>query len=343
MEPVIAAQPADSAPAEVDFSAFRAQENNESLGRQPKPEESAPQPKIEEPSAPEVSEETEDETAADSEPAKPQEKRKSGTPAAQRVQELLAERAADRRIYEQKIKDLEARLTSPQPPPKQESAPAKLESKRPAWTDVKPDGTPKYAGENAMEDYIEDVADWKSGQKLDARAEQIRNETLAEFESRMRQQEAQKGLQQKLTEGRERYKDLDAKIMPVTEAIVNDMQINPAVKEAISSSPYMVDLLYVLGSDPAALEDFKQTARQDPLGAIRKAVMIEAEIARELKGQSGPEKPPVKKITQAPPPPHQVSGTATAGDEAEEAFKSGDFNSFRNAENRRELAARKGK
>jgi hypothetical protein len=248
------------------------------------------------------------------------------------VHELLAER----RLQEKRIQELESRLNSPKEPPKQESAPAQAEvaDPEPKIDDVDDKGQPKY---DSWEKFNAAQRKWDR--------DQVRKETIAEFENRMRVQEATKSINQKMEEGRARYKDLDSKVIPANQTIFQDAAINPAVKQVVNDSPYLVDLLYVLGSDPKAMEDFIQTARTNPLGAIRKAVLLESEIARELsKGKAEPEKKaPVKQISDAPPPPHQVEGTTTAGDEAEEAFKRDDFLAFRKAENRRELLSRKGK
>lgn len=327
----------ESAPTpEVDPTAFTGDERHQwrMTGKlpevKPKVEESAP-PK--ETSATEE-EKTEVETAPESETGKKQEQRHTGTPAPKRekqlgedIQELLAKRAQLRSEVEQ----LEQKRT----PAKQESAPAapQTQSTRPEPTidDKDEKGEPKYQTWDA---YMADVRKWD------------REQAVAEFERKQALAEAQKSVNQKMAEGRERYGEgFDQAVVPATREIMQDQGIHPAVKGILNQSPFYTDILYVLGTDKKAMADIVQTAKADPVAAIRKLVLLEIEVSKELvKPQTEKTVPPAKKTSQAPNPPVEVTGRGvTGGDEVDQALKDGDQDSYSRAMNARDLARRKGK
>lgn len=197
--------------------------------------------------------------------------------------------------------------------------------------------------EAAKDKYNEEMAEYKA------------NARLEKYVSDQKQEAAAKELQAKVDDATKRYgKDATTTINETATAIFTDAKVPEQVKSLLSDSPVLVDLLYVLGSKPEDLSDFLGSARSSAGAAIRKIVLVERLVMDELaKGSSGTEatgrgedgkfKAPEKKTTEAPPPPKEVGGRGgSPPDEVEDAVKRNDFTAFHEAENRRELARRKG-
>lgn len=246
-------------------------------------------------------------------------------------------------LNEKLAKRAELRKQVAQPDDKKTAAPSTAEAK-----DGKAPVKPKQEDfktwdeyEEARDKYFEDLADHKAAK------------AIADDRAARQQEAAQKALQEKVDEGKQRYPDFEKVVAPAAKALMSDPEIPDLVKLMINDSPVFTDLLYVMGSDPAELSDFLTLAKVKPLDALRKIAVSEELIRQELAGKSekrrdadGKFKSDVvaeKKSTEAPPPPKEVGGRgAAAGDEVDQAFKNGDVRAFRAAQNRRDLERRKG-
>ncbi len=216
---------------------------------------------------------------------------------------------------------------APKPQPVQQQPPTRP---KPTAEDKKEDGTPKF---ETYEDFVEDLADWKSEQReVKNQREQAQQAQAKEFNS-------------KVAEARTRYENFDEVVQPTATAINSDAGISPVIKQLLSESDVLPDILFTLGSDQAELAKFVTMARENPGKAIRYVALTESLIAEELKGNKTPvtEEAPAKPRTQAPRPPSEVGGrAATPPDALEAAAKSNDFRSFSAEATRRQLAKLKG-
>lgn len=314
--------PADSSSAEVDvfngqqptmaeFSHYRETGELPERFKPAETAESAPADAQEETEAPEV-EETE--TEPESEPEEAQEQPKKGSAAEKRIKQLLADK-----------KELERQLAASKPTqadssPAQASEPATRQ--KPTAEDKDKDGKPKY---ETYEDFVEDLADWKSEQRQ------------AQWEVRQAQQKAQEALEVKLNESRARYEDADEVIFPAAQQI-NEAKIPQVVKEVFAGSDLFTDLCYVVGSDPEELKKFLSVANSNPRAAIAKVFEYERGIREELSGKDEKQAPEPTK-TSAPKPPSPVGGASSrAFDVSDESLSPEEWMRKRNAD----LAKRRG-
>jgi len=135
--------------------------------------------------------------------------------------------------------------------------------------------------------------------------------------------------------------------------------------EIMSQSPNMAHLVYVIGEDPQAAAEFVHMAKTDRYKAYRYLARVEDQIEANLAGRSDSatrnERGQFTKNEQAPPPPAKRGpesapeppieiGSRGSGpvDESERALKnvergsSKDFRAWKEAEDRKELARRRG-
>lgn len=219
--------------------------------------------------------------------------------------------------------------------PKVESSPTKpAEPQQPPPTRPKPtaddkdsEGKSKYA---TYEDFVEDLADWKSEQR------EVKNQ-------REQQERAQANtFNSKVEEARARYENFDEVVGPTATALNTDAKINPVVKQMLLDSDVLPDFLFTVGSDPAELARFTKMAQESPGKALRYIALAESLIAEELEGKKTAkpvEEPPVKPKTNAPKPPSEAGGRAAAPPDAlESAATANDFRAFKVEANRRALA-----
>jgi hypothetical protein len=250
------------------------------------------------------------ESDPDSEPEEDQEPPK-GSGAERRIKQLLA-----------KVKALEERNQTA----KQDAPPASSATAEPApqYTRPKPtaedkgtDGNLKYS---TYEDFVEDLADWKTEQKF------------AQYQQQQVQKEALKALNTKLDEARSRYEDADDTIFPAAKTI-NEARIPQAVKEVFAQSDVFIDLCYVVGSDPAELKKFISLAQTNPRAAIGKVFEYERGIREELETKEPSGKAPEPKRTSAPKPPAPVGGgSSRAFDVSDESLSPEQWAQKRTAE-----------
>lgn len=317
-------------------------------GKLPKAAEAAKETPAEsaEAAAADTSKETQSENAAESEAAQQQESKGKGKGAEDRIKQLIAEKKElERKLAEKAEQKPEGKETKPAESSTAKPAEQKLEApKKPKLDDFK-----TYEEYDAAKDkYFEDLADYKAMERLNKhiqqQAQQARNQQLA----------------QQLTDARTRYADADQVIAPAAKAIMEDAAIPPVVKAMVDDSPVMLDVLYKLGK--GELSKFVETARTKPLDAVRQLAALEAELKGTVKESTGKQaargadgkfakaeeaeapakETPKETVTKAPPPPREVGGRGSQPpDEVQAAVKANDFRTFRNAQNRRDLAGRR--
>lgn len=157
-------------------------------------------------------------------------------------------------------------------------------------------------------------------------------------------QEIQKNLESVLSGAKEKYEDFDEIRGRFAEKAFSDGK--PAIPLAVidffdaKDSPLMADVLYTIGSDEAALDDFISLAKRDPRQAIRYAARVELLIEEEFEKQKGSDaaqqtsgKAPERQRTAAPAPPSPVGGSsARTFDVNDESLSADDWMRKRNAQ-----------
>ncbi|HEY1896699.1 MAG TPA: hypothetical protein VGG62_10525 [Terracidiphilus sp.] len=235
------------------------------------------------------------------------------------------------------------------PPAKKEDVKAEPSTAPENGRPVKPkqedfDDWDKY--DKAQDKYVEDLADWKAAQRIEATAQRQRQESLTAE------------MQKRLDSAKERYgEESETTITTTAKSIFSDDKVPPAIKAALGRSEVIVDALYVIGSDATEFADFLKLAKTDPLEALRKWFTVEALVKEELKSgttKAATERAPDGKFVaaekaekparrEAPPPPRELNGNAAPpGDERERAAKTNDFRSFKADADRRDVARFKG-
>jgi hypothetical protein len=274
-----------------------------------------------------------------------------GRSAEQRIKQLVSERDSIRaklEALEAGKKDATAESSpAPAKDAKAESSPAPESPQRP----VKPkqDSFDSWdAYETAQDKYLEDLADWKAGQRIEAnRQRQLQDEMTREMDVRLDEAEVRYGEEAK------------PKIIKTAQTVFSDAWVAPAIKAALGRSEVLVDALYVMGSDEKELAAFLDLSKKDPLEALRKWFTVEALVKQELasmrpqgredniapkRGPDGkflPEQPAKRKI--APAPPVELNGNASPpGDQSERAAASGNFRAFAEDRNRKDFQRYKG-
>jgi hypothetical protein len=283
-----------------------------------------------------------------------QEKTKSRSTAQTRLEEILADlkhaglSPAELKTFKREAK-AELAKESPEQPVKPPERP-----KRPKQSEFYDQDDPEAAYEAAMDEYESKVREFD------------RKETIEEIKRTSAEEKTQSELQAQLNSAKERYGDeIGSVIISTNKEILDDPKIPLAVKAMINRSSVLIDLLRVIGSKPDELRKFIDLARSDPGEAIEQIVetqrLVKEELQKISKGNDKEEKPEPeevveesprdgngkfvspKKITKAPPVPEEVGGNkGTPPDEADSAFKARNFEAFRAAQNRKDLARIKG-
>jgi len=234
-----------------------------------------------------------------------------------------------------------------QPKPEQTVKPAETRTPDPA-APKKPDAkdfTTWEEFEAAKDEYHEKLVDYRSGK------------AISDYQAQQQQAAANTSMQAKFAEAKTRYGDkAETTIVSAAQSLTGDAQIPAAVKSMFEQSPVMTDLLYAMGSNASEFEDFLALAKSNPAAAIRKMVLTESLVSAELAKGAKPAASeaterddtgkftPAKKVTSAPPPPREAAGrSAPPSDEAETAALAGDFRRFAAAENRKDVAAKRGR
>lgn len=293
-------------------------------------------PEVEEPQSLEEEESAPSEvvTRAESAPAPSQGKKKlSGE---QRKEQLnseireLAKTAAELKKVISEARKPESQPAAELPKPASEGKPVK-----PKLADLDAQGKPKYATwgdyETALDKYSDERDVWLEKEALrkftEASTKTQKDQKAAEAE-----QVIAKAFGEKVAEARKKYADFDAialdPTIPIKQGSVAD--------QFIVSSKHGADVAYHLGQNR---EELAEILKMNPIDQARALF----EIEQTFKPKPAAPKPPARTITQAPPPPHQVTGKGPTPDPVERAVKDGDFATFANVENTRILALRKAK
>jgi hypothetical protein len=272
----------------------------------------------------------ETETVTAPEAVRPQQKKRD---ADARVKELLAQRKEDQKLLREALGKL-AKLEVPERPASQvvtepEKKSAKNEAKpEPQLDDKNADGSPKYT---KYVDYQKAWSGW-------VRDEAIREAKAAASDHTTKTQKEQQTAQAeeviarvwsgRINEARAKHADYDAVALnpelPIKKGSVTDA--------FILDSEHGAEVLYHLGSNPQELERIQTL---NPLAQARELFRIEQKFATPPKPSP---KPAAPKVTQAPNPPHQVTGKPAGNvDEVEQAVKDGDQEAFTRLENERIL------
>jgi len=273
-------------------------------------------------------------TRADSAPVKQQGKKKSGD---ERIREL----ANTNRELQDRIDALERRnsaevkreTAAPQPAAEEKKAKPKLSDNDPKT------GKP-FASLESWSDAVDEWNDQRVNGILEERLGKERQTfQQTEYERRITQQ-----TQQRTAPAVKKYADY-------IETVTNPRLLIP---EGSATKLFLThpntknegEISYFLGKHPEVLEDFytfddktgRFTNKVDPIEQVRYL----AELDRQFTADAEPApKAPVRTITQAPRPPHQVSGKSPAPDPLAKAVEEGDQAEFTRLENERLLAKRK--
>ncbi len=277
-----------------------------------------PQPKVQE-SAPADTPEKTDEPAGD-EPesaaapgtAKDKQESHRKPKAEERIAQLIAE---NKRLKEDAAKEKTPKAES-SPVPQQQAKPLEA-PKKPSIEDFKTaDGNYDFAKyDEAKDKYFEDVSEFKA------------QKAVQDYQLDQQRQAQAKEVQSSFDEAKKRYTDFETIVATALTAIKDDPAIANEVKAVIGASPVMADLLYAIGSDQDALADFIQTARANPVMAMRKALITEGLVLEELQKQNTKaaekvetkeeKKTPVQTITRVTPKPvSEVGGRATSTEDS---------------------------
>lgn len=135
-----------------------------------------------------------------------------------------------------------------------------------------------------IETYLTDNADATYEDANAAMADHL-GDVRDQFRSfEQRDAEASKQIVTKVEDAKARYgEDALDTIIPTGEKITKDPRIAGVIKEMVKDSDVMVDLLYVLGTDPK-LDEFLELSRTNPRKAVRYVVEVEQGIEAAFKG-----------------------------------------------------------
>jgi len=238
--------------------------------------DSAPQ-KDEKKTAPNASD-----SATDNDTQKPHRKTKEDTE--RRFQELLdrVKRAEERAEALERKSQPEKREQASQPAP---------EAKAPNLKTFLEQFFAK--AENKGKNYEDGVEAWAEARDKD-RGKQVE----AQVRQQIAAEQAQRELNSKVEDAKQRYPDWEQRIQPAVKAITEDQSIPMAVKALINDSPVFVDLLYVLG-EADTLKDLISTAKANPTAALRRIALTEQLVEAELAKQKGSDKAPDKSSENA--------------------------------------------
>ena len=346
-----AAPPADSSPAttavpprdEAGYAEWRLK--GTVVEKQPKPKAEAPVP-----SNKSAEGDQEPEEKPDSEPGeKPKQEQRRRDTAADRLQELLGDlKRAGLTPSELKTFKREAQQQAAQQQPQPSANPPQPKPEPPK--ELKPPVLDEY---KSWEEFRKAELDYNQ-----QATRQIVQEAMKELMAQQQAQQAQQAANQRLEEAEKRYgAEAKGTIASSAQALFANERIHPAIKGIVNDSPVIADLLYVMGSNADDFQEFLNLAQTNPSEALRKAVLLEHMVKEELAKNKQPPNGHeaerdesgrfVKNAPQpkaAPPPAREVSGKASPPpNDVDAAFQRNDFQAFRNAANRRDLAAFKGR
>ncbi len=276
--------------------------------------------------------------------------------AAARLQEVLAERRKDREL----IRQLTEKLTgTPSVAPHSQAAaepeakPATTAKPKPKSDDVDAQGKPMFKTWAEYEDARDEYNRGELMRLVDERQNKVQQtQGIAEAEKIVNQVWGSR-----VQEARKQHADYDTVVTAAVNAkdeYGRDLFFLPkgsAPDSFLLDSDLGSEVLYYLGQHIDETKHiFERNAAGEfllnPIRQVRELAKIENMIEQSRAAITAPKppvstRPPARPITQAPPPPHQVSGKGPTPDRLETAVKEGDFVTFQREENARILAQRK--
>ena len=337
-----AAEPSAAAPATPEAPQFNPSDQNtwspEQREHWNKTGDVPEQPKKEQEAAPATSSDKSDsgpkgKSAAEAETAQQQEKkaRKPGEKIS--AEERIAQLKRENKELEERLR---GRESATQPTSKTE--PAKAEAK------VEPPKRPNpFTFKGTPEEFEAAQEKWES---------HLKSQAAQEFQRKQQEAAAAEQMKAQIEDAKTRYSDFETVIAPAVEQLLGQANDIPVVvQQAVNRTPHLTDVMYVLGGDQKALNDFIATAKADPIAAIQKLFFLEQEVSKELgKGKAaksgeaeagaGDEKKetPVETKPRAPKPPSEVGGRGTTSEDAlVAAARANNFSDFEKEQTRRLL------
>lgn len=170
----------------------------------------------------------------------------------------------------------------------------------------------------------------------------------------------------KVKEAEAKYENFKETTTPFIKEFLDDPAIPLAVKMMAGDSEVWTDLVFTIASDPQSKAEFLEMAKANPGKALRYIAKVEALIGEELdKGKEStadrdaggkfvakkpePQTPAKRGPESAPEPPLEIGNRGSGPmDESERALKAAErgdpkaFSEWRRAEDKRELARRRG-
>ena len=207
-------------------------------------------------------------TAAEPETARPQDKDKKDRKPGEKL-------TADERIAQlnAKAKQLEAELAEARKTPVTKPTP-EAKAVEPAKAAEAPKRPNPFTWKGTAEDYEKAMDTWEAHQKQQA---------VSEYQMNQRFAAAQEQMKTMVEDAKARYADYETTVKPAVEQLfASAKDIPEMVQVAVNRTPHLADVLYVLGGDQKALQDFIDTAKTDPVAAIHKLFFVEQEVTKEL-------------------------------------------------------------
>lgn len=252
------------------------------------------------------------------------------------------------RELRQRVRELEGQLSertvSRTKPPVEADEPitttlpkkdAAADRPRPKADDVDDKGKAKYA---TIEDFFEDLADWKADQKIKIYTDEQQKQAKENAEKAAQRQVSERWSAQ-VESARKNHADFDK------VALDKDMVVpaGSAVEQWVLDSDIGTEILYYLGQHR---DELAAIHRMSPIAAARHLTALEAELSGEDEPEDNEEDLPAAKTetktSKAPPPSREVGGRGTAVvDEVTKAVADDDTGAYIRAMNRRQLAKKK--
>jgi hypothetical protein len=280
---------------------------------------------------------SESETAAASEAAPQQRK----TP--QSSENRWAKITRENRELRERLARLEGRAEAIPQREVQQAAPPAMASAEPKIDDVDASGNPKY---KTLADYLSAVRKYDRDSLLKEVTESTAK-SQREQQQRQYEQVIERTVQERAEAARKAYPDYE----PSMEALLATQDEHgrdaffytkgSPIDAYFLDSERGHDVMYAIAKNfdqhrHIFARDAQGNYLLNPVRQLRELAKIEASLA--VPGTA----PPAKKVTQAPPPPHQVQGKAAVNKDAvAQAVEEGDTETYIREQNARILARRK--
>ena len=345
-----AVTPEASAASEPNSSLLPTDKNYRLTGELPSEKEtpavSEEKPEVHEPSEQEgASASPESETAAASEAAETQERKgPARTKTAASSESRWAKLSRENRELQEENRKLREARPSEQRETKQESQPA-VEVKGPQEPKIddidEKTGKPKYA---TLADYLSAVRKYDREQSIEE-AKKLFERQSAEQQQRQNEQIIQTEMARRADKARTEHPDYDelmASALQVKDSLGRPLlyfETGSHLDRFFLESERSHDVYHEIFTDvdkyaPIFARDAQGKYLMNPVRQIRELARIENSLP-----ENGKPHAPARTITQAPRPPHQVSGKGTvAKDAIEEAVEKNDVAAYMREANARALA-----